>query len=136
MAVLKQKVSLLYSDLDLSFTAHPVTGDVAKKIDVNAVKQAIKVLVLTNFYERPFQHKVAGNIRGFLFQPPNLATVRAIRSSLYNLLESYDKRVKIEEITVAEEQYDANTINIFIEFYILGIENRLEQLTINLERLR
>ena len=44
------KISRLYKDLDLSFTRNTVTGDVSKKIDVNAVKQSLNILMQTNFY--------------------------------------------------------------------------------------
>ena len=63
------KISRLYKDLDLSFTANPVTGDVAKKIDVNAVKQSLNILIQTNYYERPFAPEKGANLRGYLFEP-------------------------------------------------------------------
>ena len=40
-------------DIDLSFAAKP-SGDVFKKTDAAAVKQAVKNLLLTNFSEKPF----------------------------------------------------------------------------------
>ena len=44
----------LFKDLDLNFTRNPVTNDVTKIEDVDAVKRSVKNLVQTNFYERPF----------------------------------------------------------------------------------
>ena len=38
--------SRTFSDLDLNFIANPVTGDVYKKFDENAIKASIKNLVL------------------------------------------------------------------------------------------
>ena len=43
-----------FSDLDLDFTKHPVTKDVSKKINENAIAAAIRNLLLTSHYERPF----------------------------------------------------------------------------------
>ena len=43
-----------YVDLDLDFTRHPVTNDVVKIEDVDAVKRSVRNLINTNFYERPF----------------------------------------------------------------------------------
>ena len=37
-----------YKDLDLNFMAHPITGDVTTKSDSEAVKRAVKNIVLTN----------------------------------------------------------------------------------------
>ena len=56
-----------YKDLDLNFMAHPITGDVTTKSDSEAVKRAVKNIVLTNYYERPFKPSLGGNIRGLLF---------------------------------------------------------------------
>ena len=44
----------IYSDLNLSFTKNPATKDVAKLFDVQAIKRAVKNIILTNKYERPF----------------------------------------------------------------------------------
>ncbi|MGA1048851.1 MAG: hypothetical protein ACO3UU_12655 [Minisyncoccia bacterium] len=44
----------IFSDLDFNFTAHPVTKDVSRKYDENAIKQSLKNLLLTRNFERPF----------------------------------------------------------------------------------
>jgi hypothetical protein len=36
-----------YRDLDLTFTPHPVTGDIVKKVGPAAVTRAVRHLVLT-----------------------------------------------------------------------------------------
>ena len=43
-----------YRDIDLNFGINPVTNDIAKVEDVNAVKRSVRNLIQTNFYERPF----------------------------------------------------------------------------------
>lgn len=57
----------IYSDLNLSFKPHPITGDITRKTDVDAVKQSIKNLISTNHYERPFKPSLGANLRGKLF---------------------------------------------------------------------
>ena len=44
MANLRQKRARIYKDFDLSFTKNSITGDINKKLDVNAVKQSMKNL--------------------------------------------------------------------------------------------
>ena len=58
MALVKRKVSRLYTDLDLAFGKNFFSDDIDKKIDVNSVKQSIKILLSTMPYERPFQDVV------------------------------------------------------------------------------
>ena len=44
-----------YKDLDLNFRAHPVTKDVVKRTGNAAIIGAVRNLILTNLYEKPFQ---------------------------------------------------------------------------------
>ena len=39
-----------YKDLDLNFGRNPVTNDLSKVEDVDAVKRSVRNLVQTNFY--------------------------------------------------------------------------------------
>ena len=137
MAILKGKISKLYSDLDLEFTKNPVTNDVSKKTDTAAVKQALRILILSNFYERPFAHKKAGNLRGYLFQQIDILAAQSIKKNLENLITSYDKRIKIEdiEIPLAGGNIDRNVLSITLYYYVIGIPTK-QNLTLNLERLR
>ena len=45
--------SKVYKDIDLSFAKRP-SGDVYKKSDAAAVKQAVKTIVATGRLEKPF----------------------------------------------------------------------------------
>ena len=47
----------VYKDIDLTFAVRP-SGEIFKKTDAAAVKQAVKNLMLTNYYEKPFQPKI------------------------------------------------------------------------------
>ena len=128
------KISRLYKDLDLSFEPNPVTGDVSKKVDVNAVKQSMRILMLTNFYERPFAPKKAANLRGILFE--NISSLRAasLETIILNLFENYEPRVKIQKIQVAAN-YDNNRYDVNITFLVVGIDAP-QILSANLKRLR
>ena len=44
----------IYKDISLSFEKNNATKDVIVKKDVEAVKQSVKNLIMTNHYERPF----------------------------------------------------------------------------------
>ena len=74
-----------YKDLDLLFTAHPITGDVATKSDSDAVRRAVRNIVMTNYYERPFKPSLGGNIRGLLFE---LDTDRKVRRAKKHIAEA------------------------------------------------
>ena len=56
-----------YSDLDVMFVAHPISGDIAIKKDSEAVKRSVRNILLTNNYERPFKPNFGANLRARLF---------------------------------------------------------------------
>jgi phage baseplate assembly protein W len=116
-----KQVNRIYSDFDLSFAANPVTGDVAKKYDVNAVKQSLKTLVLTRFYERPFQPKLGSPIYALLFENIDVITANRLQLELEILINKYEPRVRAQDIEVVPE-YDTNTFSVNITFYVYGIE--------------
>ena len=64
----KKRVNRIYSDLDLDFTRNPVTSDVVKLTDVEAVKRSVKNLIQTNHYERPFHPEIGSDVRALLFE--------------------------------------------------------------------
>jgi len=57
----------VYKDIDLTFAAKP-SGEIFKKTDAAAVKQAVKNLMLTNHFEKPFQPTFGANLRDLLFE--------------------------------------------------------------------
>lgn len=131
----KLKVSRLYKDLDLDFsTPNPVTGDLTKKTDVNAVKQSISILMQTNFYERPFAPKKGANIRGLLFEPMSNLAASTMENVILNLLTTYEKRARIQSVKVIPD-FARNSYTVTLRFYVVGI-NKPVILSANLERLR
>jgi phage baseplate assembly protein W len=127
-------VNRIYSDIDLNFLAHPNTGDVSKKYDVAAVKQSLKTLVLTNFYERPFQPKLGSPVYGMLFENIDVPTANSLKLRLELLISQYEPRVRAQEVTVVPV-YDENSFRVSIYFYVVGVRDPVTFTTI-LKRTR
>lgn len=127
-------ITTKYSDFNLNFTAHPVTKDVAKKLDENAIAQSIRNLLLTNFYERPFKPQLGSNIRKFLFEPIDNITTSIIQDAVFETLRNYEPRIVIQEV-VAAPNYEAQRYDVSVSFFV---KNSTEPLIINffLERVR
>ena len=49
----EKRSSRVYTDLNLNFTANPVTGDVATVTDVNAVKRSDEVISMFSSISSP-----------------------------------------------------------------------------------
>tara|TARA_B100001113_G_C20682926_1_gene437205 strand:- start:100 stop:525 length:426 start_codon:yes stop_codon:yes gene_type:complete len=123
-----------YTDLDLDFSRHPVTNDIVKIEDVNAVKRSVRNLVNTQFYERPFHPELGCGVRDMLFENFTPMTGIFMRRKIEEVLTNYEPRASITSINVNEQQ-DRNGIDIVVSFYVL---NSLEpvSITTSLRRIR
>jgi hypothetical protein len=123
-----------FSDLDLNFTKHPVTKDVSKKVNENAIATSIRNLLLTNFYERPFNPELGSNLRKFLFEPIDNVTTSLIQDSIFETIKNFEPRVIISEV-VAAPNFDDQRYDVYVTFFV---KNTVEPITISffLERIR
>ena len=92
MAILKQKRARIYKDFDLSFGKNSLSGDLNKKLDVNAVKQSMINLVMTKPFERPFNPLLGSEINNLLFEQMDTFTSDAIQKNLKYLFKNYEPR--------------------------------------------
>lgn len=114
----------IYSDIDLSFNKNPITGDVAISYDDQAVIRSVRNLLLTNFYERPFQPNLGSNLTGLLFENTSSAMEAVIAKEISNCITNYEPRVTLIDNTdnqsaiVVKINSDENGYNVTINFYI------------------
>lgn len=124
----------VFKDLDLNFTAHPVKKDVAKVINEYAIINSVKHLVLTNFYEKPFQPEIGSNVRRLLFENVDAFVAAQLENAISETITNFEPRVRISKITAVASP-DENRYNIQLEFFII---NQTTPITIRffLERIR
>ena len=144
-----------YKDVDLSFASKPGTtfddgikrGDVYKKVDIRSVEQSIRNILLTNFYEKPFEPFYGANIRAMLFETMENYSERFVTERITEQVEEFEPRAKIVDIqyyegedlipkgVIALSEYAKNSIYIKVEF---TIENFTQSFTasVNMNRLR
>ena len=99
-----------------------------------AIKNAIKHLLITNFFERPFQPAKGANLRGLLFEPADAITKYELSSNIRNCIEDFEPRVQVVSINIADET-NINAYRINVEFKIIEIDNN-QEVDIVLQRLR
>ena len=124
----------VFKDIPLSFTAHPITGNVKALVNRDAVKQSVKNIVLTNFYERPYNPTFGGDILSQLFENMDPITEYNIAKNIRTALDNYEPRAIIDEIK-SDCYEDRNAINVTITF---RIKNDAEPISVNvlLDRVR
>lgn len=126
----------VYSDIDLrdGKFIHPTRKDIIPVMDDQAVKNAVRNLVLTNFYEAPFAPFRGSNVRGLLFELADQYTAASIRKEIERVINQYEPRVNAIRVTVTDNS-DLNAYNITIEFNIISL-NLDTSVNFYLERLR
>ena len=129
-----KKTVRTYVDLDLDFTRHPVTNDVVKIEDVDAVKRSVRNLVNTQFYERPFHPELGCGVRDLLFENYTPMTGIFMRRKIEEVLRNYEPRANLSSIQV-NEQMDRNAIDVVVNFYVLNLPNPVS-VTTTLQRIR
>ena len=122
-----------YLDIDLTFAKRP-SGDVYKKKDAAAVKQSIKNLLLTDFYEKPFQPFFGANLRAMLFELADEDTEDEVEENIINAINKYEPRAEILTITV-NVLPDQNDMRVSVYFKIISTQETVT-FTTNLSRLR
>jgi phage baseplate assembly protein W len=123
-----------FSDLDLTFTRHPIKSDVVLSVDDQAVIRSMRNLILTNHYERPFHPEIGSNVRKMLFEPVSPLTANYLQREIEDTIKNFEPRAKLQQVVIQIEP-DKNYYTAIISFYI---NNRTEPITINfvLQRLR
>ena len=109
-----------FRDIDLDFNRNPVTNDINVVENVIAIKRAVKNLVLTNFYERPFQPELGCGIRGLLFEPFTPLTKVLIELAVEEVLLNNEPRIDLTSVKVDDDQ-DGNRLVVDIYFYVVGV---------------
>lgn len=111
-----------FSDLDLNFTAHPVTGDVARLYDENAIKRSVRNLLQTNNFERPFHSEIGSQIRALLFEPASPILNTMLKRVITDTITTFEPRVVVNSVTVSSNQ-DNNSLNVTLVFTIINTVN-------------
>ena len=111
------KLKKIYTDLDLTFNRMPVTNDIALSYDEQAVIRSVRNLLLTNYFEKPFQPNIGSNIDKLLFEPVNSLTAGLIADEIKTVVTNYESRVKIDNITVSPN-IDGNSFTASVRFFI------------------
>jgi phage baseplate assembly protein W len=124
-----------YTDINLDFEPHPVTGDVVILKDANAIKRSLRNLVLTNFYEHPYDENIGTGIRAMLFENFDArAVTTAIKERVKFVIARYEPRVELIDVIVSEYP-DDNALNIEIKFFA-GSSIEPQEVSVMLERVR
>lgn len=126
--------SEIYADLDLRLLTNPLSDDLVVLKDLEAVKQSVLRLVLTNYYEIPFEPFKGANVSALLFEPADEFTAFKIQENIVRVLRNYEPRIRNIRVTVRDES-EKNAYTVSIQFTIIAY-NSGASLSFSLKRLR
>jgi len=125
----------LYRDIALSFERNAATKDVIVKKDIDAVKQSVRNLVLTNHYERPFHPEIGSGISQLLFEPLDPITANSLSRVIGEVITNFEPRAQLISVD-ARPNLDSNSYEVTIDFRVINVPGELVSLTTMLERSR
>lgn len=123
-----------YTDLDLNFSKNRRNNDIASLNGLDAVKNSIKNLVCTNYYEIPFNPSKGSNVRKLLFDNVTPMTAIFLKDAIEQVITNYESRVTLFSVDV-QPMPDDNRYQVNIVFRILNV-NFPVTVAFFLERIR
>ena len=133
------KSTFIYKDLNMFFTKHPASKDVSKVTDVQAIKRAVRNLVLLNQGEKPFHPEIGGNVHGSLFENFTPLAEVELETAIKSTLSIYEPRVVLEEVKVNDDEVyslDQNKLGITVSFSIANVPNEVHDVEVFLDKVR
>jgi phage baseplate assembly protein W len=123
----------LPSEIDIEYT-YSLPADISVKTDANAIKAAVKHLVLTSNYERHFHSDIGSQVRAIMFEPATPMTQILLQRSIVDVINSYEPRVQLIEVIVSLDN-PSYSANVTIYFQIINTTQPL-RIDLVLERAR
>lgn len=105
----------IYKDLDLSFDINPLTGDIGKKVGIDAIRQSLRNIVQYKIFEKPYNATFDVGVKSLLFENKSIGFQTFLEKRIRTLIESYEPRVIINDVLVKSGNND-NAIKITVYF--------------------
>lgn len=129
-----QKKKIIYSDFLTSFDKHPITGDIAKLTNEEAVKQSIKMLVRTAYEEMPYEPNRGSAIGNMIFENSPL-TGSMVEQTVRDCIRDHEQRAIVYDVNVNVYD-DSNAIEVTILFGLINNTSQQYQIDLTLKRAR
>lgn len=123
-----------YSDFLTDLNPHPVSGDIVKYVNENAVVRSIRNLLMTNRFERLYQPTIGTDIRKMLFEPIGDVTAQMISVFVEKTITNFEPRAKVIKVEViGDEEKHRYIVNL-----VIMVINKQDPISFNitLDRIR
>lgn len=108
-----------YVDVDLTFSKHPVTGDITKKVGVRAVMQSVRNIVMTSTLEWQTMPDIGAGMYRQLGENTTPTIQVDIKNKIEDAISQYESRAELEEVSVVLAE-DLHTLQIKVVYYVVN----------------
>jgi len=85
--------------------------------------------------ERFFNPNIGSRITDLLFEPLDFINANLVKSEITYTINAFEPRVKLIDVTV-DQNMDDNGYDVQVEFEVIGLPEKTQELTFFLERTR
>lgn len=107
-------------------------GRVAWSAGPTNIREAIRVVLLTEPGERLQLPEFGAGARGFLFEPNTSATRRLIEERIQEALRVWEPRIRLESLTVEEDPEDARAAVATLRYRLVA-DRSSEQVSVRVQ---
>jgi phage baseplate assembly protein W len=125
---------VVYSDFFTDLDKHPIRSTVLRKTNVDAVKQSLRNLMLTDKGERLFQPNLGGNIRAMLFENITPQTFLTMQEHIKDVIAAHEPRADVIDVVIAQSSQE-HEVQVTIVFRVVNVQEPVT-LELLLERVR
>ncbi len=109
-----------FTDVNIAFSKNRFTDDCSKVSNENAIKQAIKNLVLTRPGEKLFRSNVGCGVYQRLFEQLDAFSIDTIQSDIINTINQYESRVQLLACNLVPH-YSSGKVNVSVRYKVVGL---------------
>jgi len=99
------KQLVYYSDINWQFQTNPTSGNLDVEKNAAAVRQSLRLLMLTNLGEAPYQPLKGSKVQNGLFDPVDQMTADILQSSIEQAF-IYEPRARNIQVQVTAQEGD------------------------------
>lgn len=101
-----------YLSLNFKLDGHPIKKDIFYIVDETCINTSLKMLLNTNFYERPFNCEYGANLRALLFELSTTDIESVTRDRVISKIQKWEPRVEVINVLCVADEHQL-TVSIY-----------------------
>lgn len=97
-------------------------GRLAWSAGEDNVREAIRVMLMTEPTERLMREEFGCGLRDYLFEPNTATTRQRIRESITQAIARWEPRVSVDDVTVDPDAQEARQVNVTVLFRLVATQ--------------